>query len=79
MTWKRTGHSGKPDFLYFNEATYYDLYFKSCDVNKLEDKIEEDFRVKMEIGKKNFLDEVFGIWKNEDITLGSMRDKAWHS
>ncbi|MGP8215038.1 MAG: hypothetical protein ACLQQ4_05700 [Bacteroidia bacterium] len=29
------------------------------------------------IEKKNPIDEVFGIWKNEDISLEKIREKAW--
>ena len=73
----RTVHSRKPALVYLNDDTYYELYFKSHDVNKLENKIEKDFKVNIEIEKKSPLDEVFGIWKNEDITLGNIREKAW--
>jgi hypothetical protein len=73
----KTVQNKKPDLVYFNDATYYELYFKSYDINKLENKIEKDFKVNIEIEKKNPLDEVFGIWKNEDITLGNIREKAW--
>lgn len=67
----------KPDLVYLSDDTYYALYFKSYDVNKLENKIEKDFKVNIEIEKKSPLDEVFGIWKDEDITLGNIREKAW--
>ena len=70
-------HSRKPDLVYSSGDSYYELYLKNHDVNKLENKIEKDFKVNIEIEKKNPLDEVFGIWKNEGITLGNIREKAW--
>ena len=73
----RTARSRKPDMVYSNDGTYYEFYLKNYDVSKLENKIEKDFKVNIEIDKKNPLDEVFGIWKNEDITLGNIREKAW--
>jgi hypothetical protein len=57
--------------------TYYQIYLKNYDVNKLESKIEKDFNVDIELEKKNPLDDVFGIWKNESIDLGKIRAKAW--
>ena len=56
---------------------YYEFYLKNNDVNKLESKIEKDFNIDIELEKKNPLDEVFGIWKNENITIGKLREKAW--
>ncbi len=57
---------------------YYEFYFKNQDVNKLKNKIEKDFKIDIELEKKNPLDDVFGIWKNEEISLEQIRDKAWH-
>jgi hypothetical protein len=54
------------------------IYFKTFDVNKLESRIEKEFKVKIDLEKKNPLDEVFGIWKNDDISLEKIREKAWH-
>jgi hypothetical protein len=73
----RVAHSQKPDVVYLNDNTYYQFYFKSHDINKLENKIEKDFKIDIEVEQKNPLDEVFGIWKNENITLGNIREKAW--
>lgn len=73
----KAAHGSKPDFTYFNENVYYQFYIKNYDVNKLENKIEKDFNVDIEVEKKNPLDEVFGILKDEDITLGNIREKAW--
>ena len=51
--------------------------FKYNDVNKLENKIENDFKIDIEVEKKNPLNDVFGIWKNENIKLEQIREKAW--
>lgn len=69
----------KPDIVAYDEKsnTYYQIYLKSNDVKKLESKIEKDFNVNIEFEKKNPLDEVFGIWRNENISLGKIRGKAW--
>ena len=56
---------------------YYEFYLKNYDVSKLENKIERDFKIDIELEKKNPLDDVFGIWKDEDITLDKIREKAW--
>ena len=56
---------------------YYEFYLKNYDVNRLESKIEKDFNINIELEKKNPLDEVFGIWKNKNITIGKLREKAW--
>jgi hypothetical protein len=73
----RSVHGQKPDIVSRKDDTYYAFYLKSYDVNKLENKIEKDFKVNIDIEKKSPLDEVFGIWKNEDITLENIREKAW--
>lgn len=67
----------KLDLTPWDDARYFDFYVKNYDVNKLESKIEKDFKVNIEIEKKNPLDDVFGIWKNERLTLGNIREKAW--
>jgi len=65
------------DFIDKQGKTYYELYFKSYDVDKLENRIEKDFNVDIELERKKPLDDVFGIWKNENITIGKIREKAW--
>jgi hypothetical protein len=55
----------------------YHLYFDNYDVSKLEKSIEKAFKLNIEREKKNPLDAVFGIWKNEDITIDQIREKAW--
>jgi len=69
----------KEDLVYFDKVSesIYLFYFKNFDTDKLENKIEKDFKLKIELGKKNPLNDVFGIWKDEDITLGQIREKAW--
>lgn len=57
--------------------TYYDSYFKNYDTGKLENKIEKDFKIDIAFEKKNPLEEVFGIWKNENVNLEAIRKKAW--
>ncbi len=71
--------ANKKDIVYFDKIseTIYLFYFKNFDTNKLEYKIQKDFKLKIELGKKNPLNEVFGIWKHENITLEQIRDKAW--
>ena len=32
---------------------------------------------KSKVNGKNSFDEVFGIWKNENITLDVLRERAW--
>ena len=68
-----------PDMVAFDKESnkYFLYYFKQPNVKKLESKIEKDFNVKIELEKKNPLDEVFGIWKNEDVSLAKIRAKAW--
>ena len=56
---------------------YYEFYIKYNDVTKLENKIENDFKVDIEVKKKNPLNDVFGIWKNENIKIEQIREKAW--
>jgi len=69
----------KADFIYHYKAAdeIFWFYFKSFDTNKLENQIEKEFNLKIEREKKNPLDEVFGIWKDEDISLEKIREKAW--
>ena len=67
----------EPEFVYGTENDYFLNYFKYSDVNRIKEKIEKDFHVQIEEKKKNPLDEVFGIWKEEDITLEDIRKKAW--
>jgi hypothetical protein len=55
----------------------YDLYFDNYDVHKFEKSIEKAFKLNIELEKKNPLDTVFGIWKNEDISVEQIRKKAW--
>jgi len=57
-------HGAKPDLIYREHSNYYLFYFKNYDTSKLESKIEKDFKVNIEIDKKNPLDDVFGIWKH---------------
>jgi hypothetical protein len=75
----KSSHQNKPDLAIVDKQSkiYYEFYFKNYDVNKLETKIEKDFNIDIELEKKNPLDEVFGIWKNESITLDKIRHKAW--
>jgi hypothetical protein len=75
----KLAHQGKPDFEVQEKQgrIYYDFYLKNNDVNKLENKIEKDFKIDIELEKKNPLDEVFGIWKNENITIDKIRGRAW--
>ena len=65
------------EFRNMQSKIYYEFYLKNYDVNKLESKIEKDFNIDIELEKKNPLDEVFGIWKNENITIGKLRERAW--
>lgn len=55
---------------------YYNFYIGN-DVKKLETKIEKDFNVNIELEKKDPIDDVFGIWKNQNINLEKIREKAW--
>ena len=55
----------------------YIFYFKNFDTDKLENKIEKDFKLKIELEKKNPLDDVYGIWSKENITLEQIRQNAW--
>jgi hypothetical protein len=76
---KKKEEHNKPDLAYYDKERnlYYQVYFKTYDVNKLETKIEKDFNIDIEHEKKNPLDDVFGIWKDENITLNKIRGKAW--
>jgi len=67
----------EPDISYYDKNTYYRFYLKYSNINKLEHKIEKDFKVDIEVEKKNPLDEVFGIWKGKSVTLEKIREKAW--
>lgn len=69
----------KSDFLHFNKISeeIFLLYYESLDTNKLESRIEKEFKLKIDLEKKNPIDKVFGIWKDEDITLEKLREKAW--
>ena len=71
--------NNKEDLIYFDKVSesIYPFYFKNFDTNKLENKIEKDFKLKIELEKKNPLNDVFGIWKDENITLEQIREKAW--
>ncbi len=71
--------ANKKDIVYFDKIseTIYLFYFKNFDTNKLEYKIQKDFKLKIELGKKNPLNDVFGIWEHENITLEQIREKAW--
>ena len=73
----KTTHVNESDLIYGNDNTYYMFYIKNNDTGKLKKRIEKDFKVNIEIDKKNPLDEVFGIWKNEDIKFETIRKKAW--
>lgn len=73
----RSATSTKSNTTFTSDKKYYDSYFKDNDVSKLENKIEKDFKINIEFEKKNPLDEVFGLWKNKDITLANIREKAW--
>ena len=55
----------------------YRIYFKNKDINKLEKAIEKELKVNIELEEKKPTDAVFGIWKNENITLEQIREKAW--
>jgi hypothetical protein len=55
----------------------YKLYFNHYDVGKLEKGIEKTFKLNIELEEKKHSDAVFGIWKNENITLEQIRKKAW--
>jgi hypothetical protein len=72
-------HKNKPDIAFYDQLgkTYYEGYLKTYDVGKLETKIEKDFKIDIELEKKNPLDEVFGIWRTENITIDKIRQKAW--
>ena len=71
--------NNKEDLIYFDKVSesIYPYYFKSFDTNKLENKIEKDFKLKIELEKKSPLNDVFGIWKDENISLEQIREKAW--
>lgn len=55
----------------------HDEYMKQPDIKKLELEIENKYKVIIEFEKKKSIDEVFGIWKNENISLENLREKAW--
>ena len=55
----------------------YHLYFGDYDVSKLEKSIEKAFKLNIEVEEKKPTDAVFGIWRNENITLAKIRKKAW--
>jgi hypothetical protein len=55
----------------------HDEYLKYSDIRRLETKIENAYKIQIEFEKRNPLDEVFGIWKTEDISLDKIRKKAW--
>ena len=57
--------------------TIHDEYIKQLDIKQLELEIENMYKVIIEFEKKKPMDEVFGIWKNEDISLEKIRKKAW--
>ncbi|HXB09541.1 MAG TPA: hypothetical protein VNW04_20585 [Puia sp.] len=61
----------------YGADVHANFYFKYSDAQKLQKRIEDDFKVTIEVHKRNTLDEVFGIWKGEDITLEKIRQKAW--
>ena len=71
--------SNKADATFFGKVAenIYLFYFKSFDIDKLENKIEKDFKIDIEIEKKDPINEVFGIWKNENISLEKIRERAW--
>jgi hypothetical protein len=77
---RKDNKTSSADLSYFDKKSnmYYQFYFKYNDVNKLENKIENDFKIDIEVEKKNPLNDVFGIWKNENIKLEQIREKAWH-
>jgi hypothetical protein len=56
---------------------YFEIYSRNSDVNKLENKIEKEFKIKIEREKRNPLDEAFGLWKNDKMSLEKIREKAW--
>lgn len=76
---KESKSDSKADLIYFDKVSesMYLLYLKNFDTDKLENKIEKDFKLKIKIEKKNPLNDVFGIWKDENITLEQIREKAW--
>lgn len=61
--------------LFYNEI--FSTVTRNFNTHKLENQIEKEFKVKIDLEKKNPLDQVFGIWKNEDISLEKIREKAW--
>ena len=55
----------------------HEQYIRQLNIKKLELEIENKYKVVIEFEKKKPIDEVFGIWKDEDISLEKIREKAW--
>jgi hypothetical protein len=66
----------KKEEIALREALHREFIIQQ-DIKKLESDIEKMYEVIIEFEKKKPIDKVFGIWKNEDISLEKIREKAW--
>jgi hypothetical protein len=71
------GKNGEVNDFKSQVSRLYKLYFNHYDVNKLEKSIGKAFKLNIELEEKKPTDAVFGIWKNENISLDKIREKAW--
>lgn len=46
-------------------------------MKKLKSVVSKRVNTNAGLKKKNLTDAVFGIWKNENITIEKIREKAW--
>lgn len=62
-------------------AQYLKRAFTNQKISLIEKKIEKDLHLNLSFKKKKEkedpLDELFGLWKGKNITIDSLREKAW--
>lgn len=60
------------------ELKQFYMQLSGNDTNKDQNEMNNSgYKVKQIKKGKNGLDEVFGIWKDKNITLDSIREEAW--
>lgn len=63
-------------------AEYLKQAFNGDRISKLEQKIEHDLKLnitlkKKELDKSELMEDLFGIWKDKNVNLETIRTKAW--
>jgi hypothetical protein len=60
-----------------SEEFLNNLFAKYDTAEELERDIEKEYGINIEVKTKNPLDEAFGLWRDNDINLETIRENAW--